>query len=153
MFYFRDRDKILKRYVNLSIYQLSVCLNNRMLIRGELKKIMSNHEIRVSKPKFMKNVKITTKDGLQYRPLDNSFLNYFEYVNRTGNTFPYITKPRICIKQVRGKAELNKHKYGLLQVELKDPCPECGSMIDIRDEIRGEIVCPNCGWVRGQMIV
>lgn len=112
-----------------------------------------NTKIRTPEKKFIKKVKITTKFGTHYKKLDNSILDFFEYTNKTGNTFPYITNPRICIKQVKGKAELNKHKYGRLQIVIKKPCPECGSMVDIRDEIRGEIVCPKCGWVRSQMIV
>lgn len=67
--------------------------------------------------------------------------------------FHILQSPESTSKQVKGKAELNKHKYSRLQIEIKDPCPECGSMIDVKDEIRGEIVCPKCGWVRGQLIV
>ncbi|MCS7114053.1 MAG: hypothetical protein RMJ15_00035 [Nitrososphaerota archaeon] len=37
--------------------------------------------------------------------------------------------------------------YVRVELKLKQPCPECGSMKAVRDGLTGEVCCANCGLV------
>jgi transcription initiation factor TFIIIB Brf1 subunit/transcription initiation factor TFIIB len=114
-----------------------------------------NMHIDFQSPKEMVEV-VSTKTKLKTRkiPITNgkNFYEQFQYTDNTGNMFPYIVHPRISSElNLEEKVKYHRHTMPLYNVECKEPCPECGSIVDIKDEIHSETLCPTCGYVHHQI--
>jgi hypothetical protein len=101
---------------------------------------------------YDKKVQIITQWDMFDVPHDNSFFTYFNYIDNTGNTFLYKKHPRIDSMHLNGvRGVFNGHKYAVFHIETINRCDECGSLVNVEDEIRGEAVCPTCGLVQYQI--
>lgn len=96
-----------------------------------------------------------TKRKIRYMSISktNSFFEQFQYTNNIENMFPHIISPRISSElNLKEKARYHGRTMALYHINRRISC-ECGCMVDIMDEIHGEVLCPCCGLVHYQVSV
>ena len=88
--------------------------------------------------------------------VDSSFFRKYEYNNyNIGEDFQeFKSYPRIKTTALENqKAVRHQRKTQLFKVTETPSCEECGCKVLVRDLHRGEVVCPKCGLVQGQIEV